>query len=78
MIKTGEMLLSDVRTQEYNMITLLSQLQTGDFVDIRLRLPSGQDYIVVSKKQNYNSYNRWGWFYKLYMDGFIRKWNINN
>ena len=51
MIKTGEMLLSDVRTQEYNMITLLSQLQTGDFVDIRLRLPSGQDYIVVSKKQ---------------------------
>lgn len=51
MITTGEMLSADVRTQEYNMIILLSQLQTGDFVDIRLRLPTGEDYIVISKKQ---------------------------
>ena len=41
----------DLRMQEYNMIKLSSQLQTGDYIDIRLRLPSGLDYIVVSKKK---------------------------
>lgn len=43
-------LTADVRLQEYNMLTLPSTLQEEDFVDIRLRLGSGQDYIVVSKK----------------------------
>lgn len=41
----------DVRKQEYNMIVLPTQIQTGDYIDIRLSLPSGQDYIVVSKKE---------------------------
>jgi hypothetical protein len=41
----------DVRVQEYNMIVLPTELEAGDYVDIRLLLPSGQDYIVVSKKQ---------------------------
>lgn len=41
----------DVRKQEYNMITLPSQIATGDYIDIRLALPSGQDYIVVAKKE---------------------------
>ena len=41
----------DVRIQEYNMISLLSQIETGDYIDIRLRLPTGEDYIVVSKKK---------------------------
>ena len=27
------------------------QIETGDYIDIRLSLPSGQDYIVVSKKE---------------------------
>ncbi len=40
----------DVRQQEYNSIVLPVDLFTGDYVDIRLLLPSGQDYIVVSKK----------------------------
>lgn len=46
-----EPLAADVRKQEYNIITLPTQLQTGEYVDIRLRLPNGQDYIVVSHKQ---------------------------
>ncbi len=46
-----EMLGADVRTQEYNIITKLSQIQTGDYIDVRLRLPTGQDYIVVTHKQ---------------------------
>lgn len=40
----------DVRLQEYNMVILPSQLVEGESVDIRLRLPSGEDYIVLSKK----------------------------
>ena len=42
---------SDVRKQEYNTIVLPMDLITGDYVDIRLLLPSGQDFIVVSKKK---------------------------
>ena len=42
---------NDVRKQEYNMFILPSDLETGDYVDIRLQLPSGTDYIVVSKKK---------------------------
>ena len=40
-----------VRTEEYNMIVLPTQIETGDYVDIRLVLPGGQNYIVVSKKE---------------------------
>ena len=46
-----EVLKDDVRKQEYNMVSLPSKLSTGDFIDIRLQLPNGADYIVVSKKQ---------------------------
>ncbi len=39
------------RLQEYNMLVLPSRLRNGDYIDIRLLLPSGKDYIVLSKKQ---------------------------
>ena len=42
---------NDIRKQEYNMFILPTELQTGDYVDIRLQMPSGTDYIVVSKKK---------------------------
>ncbi len=42
---------NDAREQEYNMVTLPSGLTTGDFIDIRFMLPSGEDFIVVSKKE---------------------------
>lgn len=41
---------ADMRLQEYNMIILPTQLVQGEHVDVRLRLPSGEDYIVLSKK----------------------------
>lgn len=41
----------DMREQTYNMISLPIDLITGDYVDIRLMLPNGQDYIVLSKKK---------------------------
>ena len=40
----------DLRLVEYNVITLNSQAQSGDVVDVRLKLPSGADLIVLSKK----------------------------
>lgn len=47
----SETLTADLREQEYNMITLPTTLAKGDFIDIRIQLPNGGDYIVVSKKQ---------------------------
>lgn len=41
----------DQRIQEYNMIILPSELKNGDYVDIRVRFPKGEDYIVVAKKK---------------------------
>ncbi|MBR0350877.1 MAG: hypothetical protein IJH76_03550 [Clostridia bacterium] len=42
---------NDVRREEYNTFILPMDLTTGDYVDIRLMLPTGQNYIVVSKKE---------------------------
>lgn len=50
MIALGSLITDDVRKQEYNSIVLPMDLVTGDYIDIRLQLPSGQDFIVVSKK----------------------------
>lgn len=49
--KSDNIVQDDVRKQEYNMIVLPMDLVTGDYIDIRIMLPSGQDYIVVSKKE---------------------------
>ena len=51
MVSEGQLVKSDVRTQEYNVITPLTQLETGDYIDVRLRTPDGRDLIVVSKKE---------------------------
>ena len=47
----GEELTSDVRYAEYNMLILPTTVAEGDYIDIRLTLPNGQDLIVVSKKE---------------------------
>ncbi len=52
MINTEDSVVTnDLREQEYNVVILPSQLTTGDTIDVRLRLPSGVDYIVLSKKK---------------------------
>lgn len=48
--ESGE-LTADLRRQEYNMIQLQSQIKTGDYIDVRLRLPDGTDYIVLPHKK---------------------------
>lgn len=49
--EAGDELTSDQRIQEYNMIILPSQLVNGNYIDIRFSLPSGADFIVLSKKK---------------------------
>ena len=49
--KSNEKTTNDLRKQEYNVLVLPTQLTTGEYVDVRLALASGQDYIVISKKQ---------------------------
>lgn len=47
----GETVKKSTRRQEYNMISLPSKIAVGNFVDIRLVLPTGQDFIVITKKR---------------------------
>ena len=49
--KESAVTTDDKRKQEYNMLVLPSQIETGEYIDVRLALPTGQDYIVISKKQ---------------------------
>jgi hypothetical protein len=41
----------DQRLEEYNMIALPSELKNNQYIDIRLMLPNGENYIVISKKK---------------------------
>ena len=49
--KADSVVKNDMRKQEYNVVVLPLDLDTGDYIDIRLMLPNGQDFIVVSKKE---------------------------
>lgn len=49
-VESDQKTTNDLRKQEYNMVILPSQIKSGDYIDIRLRLSNGVDYIVASKK----------------------------
>ena len=51
LVYEGEQLTNDVRYVEYNMLMLPTAVYEGDYIDIRLTFPNGQDLIVVSKKE---------------------------
>ena len=50
-VTKNQMVTNDLRYVEYNMLTLPTTIAEGDYIDIRLTLPNGQDLIVVSKKE---------------------------
>lgn len=50
-VESGNEITADMRVQEYSSIALPSQLKNGDYIDVRLAFPNGQDYIVLSKKE---------------------------
>ena len=49
--RTEDITSDDLRKEEYNVISLPVDLAPGEYVDIRLMLPNGQNYVVVSKKK---------------------------
>lgn len=49
--ESDEKITADLREQQYNMVILPQYLDVEDYIDIRLTLANGQDYIVVSKKR---------------------------
>ncbi len=50
-VEAEDVTSDDTREQEFNMVILPTYLAADDYIDIRLRLPSGEDYVVVSKKK---------------------------
>ena len=52
--ETTEKVTADLRLQEYNMLALPVSIEIGDYIDIRFTMPSGTDYIVISKKKVIN------------------------
>ncbi|MBB6021487.1 hypothetical protein HNR77_002582 [Paenibacillus sp. JGP012] len=42
---------SDLRNRELQVVLLPSSLAKGDMIDIRIQFPTGQDYILLSKKK---------------------------
>lgn len=57
LIYEDEPLANSARLVEFNMLTLPSTLRIGDYIDVRFTMPSGQNYIVLSKKQVMNLRN---------------------
>lgn len=41
----------DLRNNEFRMITLPSKLKAGDYTDVRIKFPTGHDYIILAKKK---------------------------
>lgn len=60
--KTDDVITDDMRIQEYSSIVLPSQLKNGDFIDVRLTMPNGQDSIVLTKKEVIQSDETTVWF----------------
>lgn len=50
-IYEDEVTARDIRSQEFRLMELPSKLKKNDYVDVRIKFPSGQDYIVLSKKR---------------------------
>lgn len=50
-VEAGDETSKSHRIQEYNMISLPSRLKNGDYIDVRISLPNGQDYVVLAKKR---------------------------
>jgi hypothetical protein len=51
LLDEGEATTDDLRNREMSFIQLPSSLQKGDVIDIRIQFPTGEDYILLSKKK---------------------------
>ncbi|MBP1903407.1 hypothetical protein J2Z32_000019 [Paenibacillus turicensis] len=53
----------DLRNQEFRLIQLPMKLFKNDFVDVRIKFPTGQDFIVLSKKKVEDLNNQTIWYH---------------
>jgi len=51
MVYEGDQTPDDLRNQEYSVINLPTKLDKGDYVDVRINFPTGQDFVVMAKKK---------------------------
>ncbi len=49
--KEEDNVTNDLRKKEFNMIALPSDLVEGDYIDIRIMFPTGEDFLVVVGKE---------------------------
>lgn len=48
---TSEIVAADIRSQEINTVLMPTDLNIGDYVDIRIMFPNGTDYVVLAQKK---------------------------
>ncbi len=48
---SDKIIASDVRVQEISQILLPTDIREKDFVDFRMKMPSGSEYVVLAQKQ---------------------------
>ena len=48
---TSEIVAADIRSQEVNTVLMPTDLNTDDYVDIRIMFPNGTDYVVLAQKK---------------------------
>lgn len=51
MLYTKGVTAADIRNQEFRLIQLPQKLKQREFVDVRIKFPTGEDFIVLSKKE---------------------------
>ncbi|MEK4045158.1 SAF domain-containing protein [Paenibacillus sp. FSL H8-0048] len=51
MLYEGKPIANDVRVQELQIIQLPTLLKKEQYVDVRIQFPTGEDFVVLSKKQ---------------------------
>lgn len=61
LVEVGKETKDSDRILEYNMIVLPSTLKNGDFIDVRISLPTGEDFVVLSKKEVFGTNDTCVW-----------------
>lgn len=57
-----EMITNDIREGEYSFIELPSKLEVGKYIDIRIQFPTGDDFVLFSKKKVKDALGVTVWF----------------
>lgn len=62
MLYENENITDDIREVEYSFIELPSRTEVGDFLDVRIQFPTGDEYILLAKKEVKDVLGMTAWF----------------